>query len=57
LLTKRLGSAWRTIEEIERLRGPRTAHHSRAVPQIKRANKVTLAEEMDRRTGIDQPVD
>ncbi|MEO8062040.1 MAG: glycogen/starch/alpha-glucan phosphorylase [Pseudomonadota bacterium] len=59
LLTERLGSAWENdLEEIERLRWAADDPAFRALfRDIKRANKVALAEEVDRRTGIDISVD
>jgi glycogen phosphorylase len=59
LLTERLGSAWENdLEEIERLRWAAEDGHFRAqFRDIKRSNKVLLAEEIDRRTGIDVSVD
>jgi starch phosphorylase len=59
LLTERLGSAWENdLEEIERLRWAADDPGFRALfRDIKRANKVALAEEVDRRTGIDVSVD
>src|SRR4051812_24101020 len=59
LLTERLGSAWENdLEEIERLRWAADDPNFRAqFRDIKRANKVALAEEVDRRTGIDVSVD
>ena len=59
LLTERLGSAWENdLEEIERLRWAADDPHFRAqFREIKRANKIALAEEVDRRTGIDVSVD
>ena len=59
LLTERLGSAWENdLEEIERLRWAADDPAFRAqFRDIKRANKVALAEEVDRRTGIDVSVD
>jgi starch phosphorylase len=59
LLTERLGSAWENdLEEIERLRWAADDPNFRAqFREIKRANKVALAEEIDRRTGIDVSVD
>ena len=55
LLTERLGSAWENdLEEIERLRWAADDPGFRALfREIKRANKIALAEEVDRRTGID----
>ena len=55
LLTERLGSAWENdLEEIERLRWAADDPGFRAqFRDIKRANKIALAEEVDRRTGID----
>ena len=59
LLTERLGSAWENdLEEIERLRWAADDPGFRAqFREIKRANKIALAEEVDRRTGIDVSVD
>ena len=59
LLTERLGSAWENdLEELERLRWAADDPNFRALfRDIKRANKVALAEEVDRRTGIDISVD
>jgi starch phosphorylase len=59
LLTERLGSAWENdLEEIERLRWAADDPNFRAqFREIKRANKIALAEEVDRRTGIDVSVD
>jgi starch phosphorylase len=59
LLTERLGSAWENdLEEIERLRWAAEDPGFRAsFREIKRANKIALAEEVDRRTGIDVSVD
>jgi starch phosphorylase len=59
LLTERLGSAWENdLEEIERLRWAADDPNFRAqFRDIKRANKIALAEEVDRRTGIDVSVD
>lgn len=59
LLTERLGSAWENdLEEIERLRWAADDPSFRAqFREIKRANKLALAEEVDRRTGIDVSVD
>ena len=59
LLTERLGSAWENdLEEIERLRWAADDPGFRALfRDIKRANKVALAEEVDRRTGIDISID
>ena len=59
LLTERLGSAWENdLEEIERLRWAADDPRFRAqFREIKRANKIALAEEVDRRTGIDVSVD
>jgi len=59
LLTERLGSAWENdLEEIERLRWAADDPTFRAqFRDIKRANKIALAEEVDRRTGIDVSVD
>ncbi len=59
LLTERLGSAWENdLEEIERLRWAADDPNFRALfRDIKRANKIALAEEVDRRTGIDVSVD
>jgi starch phosphorylase len=59
LLTERLGSAWENdLEEIERLRWAADDPAFRAqFRDIKRQNKVALAEEVDRRTGIDVSVD
>ena len=59
LLTERLGSAWENdLEEIERLRWAADDPGFRAqFREIKRANKIQLAEEIDRRTGIDVSVD
>ena len=59
LLTERLGSAWENdLEELERLRWAADDPHFRAqFRDIKRANKIALAEEVDRRTGIDISVD
>ena len=59
LLTERLGSAWENdLEEIERLRWAADDPGFRAqFREIKRANKIQLAEEVDRRTGIDVSVD
>jgi starch phosphorylase len=59
LLTERLGSAWENdLEEIERLRWAADDPAFRAqFRAIKRANKIALAEEVDRRTGIDVSVD
>jgi starch phosphorylase len=59
LLTERLGSAWENdLEEIERLRWAADDPNFRAqFRDIKRQNKVALAEEVDRRTGIDVSVD
>jgi starch phosphorylase len=59
LLTERLGSAWENdLEEIERLRWAADDPGFRALfRDIKRANKLALAEEIDRRTGIDVSVD
>jgi starch phosphorylase len=59
LLTERLGSAWENdLEEIERLRWAADDPNFRAqFREIKRANKVALAEEIDRRTGVDVSVD
>jgi glycogen phosphorylase len=59
LLTERLGSAWENdLEEIERLRWAADDPNFRAqFREIKRANKMALAEEIDRRTGIDVSVD
>jgi glycogen phosphorylase len=59
LLTERLGSAWENdLEEIERLRWAADDPGFRAqFRDIKRANKIALAEEVDRRTGIDVSVD
>jgi starch phosphorylase len=59
LLTERLGSAWENdLEEIERLRWAADDPSFRALfRDIKRANKMALSEEVDRRTGIDVSVD
>jgi starch phosphorylase len=59
LLTERLGSAWENdLEELDRLRWAAEDPHFRAqFRDIKRANKMALAEEVDRRTGIDVSVD
>jgi starch phosphorylase len=59
LLTERLGSAWENdLEELERLRWAADDPHFRAqFREIKRHNKIALAEEVDRRTGIDISVD
>jgi starch phosphorylase len=59
LLTEKLGSAWENdLEEIERLRWAADDPRFRAqFREIKRANKIALAEEVDRRTGIDVSVD
>jgi starch phosphorylase len=59
LLTERLGSAWENdLEEIERLRWAADDPAFRAqFRDIKRANKIALAEEVDRRTGIDVSID
>jgi len=59
LLSERLGSAWENdLEEIERLRWAADDPAFRAqFRDIKRANKIALAEEVDRRTGIDVSVD
>jgi starch phosphorylase len=59
LLTERLGSAWENdLEELERLRWAADDPHFRAqFRDIKRHNKIALAEEVDRRTGIDISVD
>ena len=59
LLTERLGSAWENdLEEIERLRWAADDPAFRAqFREIKRANKMALAEGIDRRTGIDVSVD
>src|SRR6187455_2803260 len=59
LLTEKLGSAWENdLEEIERLRWAADDPNFRAqFRDIKRANKIALAEEVDRRTGIDISVD
>jgi glycogen phosphorylase len=59
LLTERLGSSWENdLEEIERLRWAADDPAFRAqFREIKRANKIALAEEVDRRTGIDVSVD
>ena len=59
LLTEKLGSAWENdLEEIERLRWAADDPRFRAqFREIKRANKLALAEEVDRRTGIDVSVD
>jgi len=59
LLTERLGSAWENdLEEIERLRWAADDPAFRALfRDIKRQNKIALAEEVDRRTGIDVSVD
>ena len=59
LLTERLGSAWENdLEEIERLRWAADDPSFRALfREIKRANKIALAVEVDRRTGIDVSVD
>ncbi len=59
LLTERLGSAWENdLEEIERLRWAADDPDFRALfRDIKRHNKIALAEEVDRRTGIDVSVD
>ena len=59
LLTERLGSAWENdLEEIERLRwAADDPHFRKQFRDIKRANKLALAEEVDRRTGIDVSVD
>ncbi len=59
LLTERLGSAWENdLEELERLRWAADDPGFRAqFRDIKRANKIALAEEVDRRTGIDVSVD
>jgi starch phosphorylase len=59
LLTERLGSAWENdLEELERLRWAADDPHFRVqFRDIKRANKIALAEEVDRRTGIDISVD
>jgi glycogen phosphorylase len=59
LLTERLGSAWENdLEEIERLRWAADDPAFRALfRDIKRHNKIALAEEVDRRTGIDVSVD
>jgi starch phosphorylase len=59
LLTERLGSAWENdLEELERLRWAADDPSFRAqFRDIKRANKIALAEEVDRRTGIDVSVD
>ena len=59
LLTQRLGSAWENdLEEIGRLVGaaedPEFRRHFRSV---KRANKQRLAEEVQRRTGIEIGID
>jgi starch phosphorylase len=59
LLTERLGSAWENdLEELERLRWAADDPAFRALfREIKRQNKIALAEEVDRRTGIDVSVD
>jgi glycogen phosphorylase len=59
LITERLGSAWENdLEEIERLRPAAEDADFRAqFRAIKRANKIALAEEIDRRTGIDVSID
>ena len=59
LLTERLGSAWENdLEEIERLRWAADDPNFRSqFREIKRQNKIALAEEVDRRTGIDVSVD
>ena len=59
LLTERLGSAWENdLEELERLRWAADDPHFRGLfRDIKRQNKIALAEEVDRRTGIDISVD
>ncbi len=59
LLTERLGSAWENdLEEIERLRWAADDPAFRAqFREIKRTNKIALADEVDRRTGIDVSVD
>ncbi len=59
LLTERLGSAWENdLEEIERLRWAADDPKFRSLfRDIKRQNKIALAEEVDRRTGIDVSVD
>ncbi|HEU5135545.1 MAG TPA: glycogen/starch/alpha-glucan phosphorylase [Steroidobacteraceae bacterium] len=59
LLTERLGSAWENdLEEIERLRwAADDPHFRKQFRDIKRVNKLALAEEVDRRTGIDVSVD
>ncbi|HEY6126302.1 MAG TPA: glycogen/starch/alpha-glucan phosphorylase [Steroidobacteraceae bacterium] len=59
LLTERLGSAWENdLEEIERLRwAADDPHFRKQFRDIKRTNKLALAEEIDRRTGIDVSVD
>ncbi len=59
LLTERLGSAWENdLEELERLRWAADDPQFRALfRDIKRANKIALAEEVDRRTGINISVD
>jgi starch phosphorylase len=59
LLTEKLGSAWENdLEEIERLRWAADDPAFRAqFRAIKRTNKIALAEEIDRRTGIDVSVD
>ncbi len=59
LLTERLGSGWENdLEEIERLRWAADDPWFRSqFRDIKRANKVALAEEVNRRTGLDVSVD
>jgi starch phosphorylase len=59
LLTERLGSAWENdLEEIERLRWAADDPGFRAqFRDIKRHNKIALAEEVERRTGINVSVD
>jgi starch phosphorylase len=59
LLTERLGSAWENdLEEIERLRWAADDPGFRAqFRDIKRQNKIALAEEVDKRTGVDVSVD
>jgi len=59
LLTERLGSAWENdLEEIERLAWAADDPAFRALfRDIKRQNKIALAEEIDRRTGINVSID